>query len=72
MKLQGIHGELKGIPVKNLRIGNTIMWNYGYKSEVVDLFPSKTGKTITLILKSLQDEQIRSRRMGTESLVVVV
>lgn len=64
MKLQGIYGEVKSKAVKDLEIGDIITWNYGYKSEVVDLIPSKTGKTIKVMLKSLQDGVTRERKMS--------
>lgn len=61
MKLQGIYGEVKSKAVKDLKIGDVITWNYGYKSEVIDLIPSKTVK---VMLKSLQDGIIRERKMN--------
>lgn len=70
IKLHGIYGEKQGIPTKDLQIGDIIMWNWGYKSEVVEILPSKTGKTITFMLKSLQDGNIRPRRMSADRLVV--
>lgn len=71
IKLQGISGQQEGTATKNLKIGDVIVWNYGMKSEVVEIIPSKTGKTITFMLKSHQDGEIRSRKMGAERLVVV-
>ena len=71
IKLQGISGQHEGTATKNLKIGDVIIWNYGMKSEVVEIIPSKTGKTITFMLKSHQDGEIRSRKMGAERLVVV-
>lgn len=71
VKLQGIYGQQKGTAVKNLKIGDVIVWNYGYKSEVMELIPSKTGKTITAILKSLESGNVNSRKMGADRLVVV-
>jgi len=71
VKLQGIHGQQAGTAVKNLKVGDVIIWNFGYKSEVVELLPSKTGKTITAILKSLESGNITPRKMGAERLVVV-
>lgn len=71
VKLQGITGQQAGTAVKDLKIGDVLVWNYGYKSEVVELIPSKTGKTITAMLRSRQDGQIRARKMGSERLVVV-
>lgn len=71
IKLQGISGQQEGTATKNLKIGDVIVWNYGMKSEVVEIIPSKTGKTITFMLKSHQDGEIRSRKMGAERLVVI-
>ena len=71
VKLQGIHGEKKGTPTKDLRIGDIIIWNFGYKSEVVDITPSKTGKTIKFMLKSLESGNVNSRKMGADRLVVI-
>lgn len=71
IKLQGIYGHQAGTAVKDLKVGDVIIWNFGYKSEVVELLPSKTGKTITAMLRSFEDGQIRPRKMGAERLVVV-
>ena len=71
VKLQGIHVEKKGTPTKDLKIGDIIIWNFGYKSEVVDITPSKTGKTITFMLKSLESGNINPRKMGADRLVVI-
>lgn len=71
IKLQGISGQQEGTATKNLKIGDIIVWNYGYKSQVVEIIPSKTGKTITFMLKSLESGNINSRKMGAERLVVV-
>lgn len=71
VKLQGIYGQQPGTPTKNLKIGDVIIWNYGYKSEVVEIHPSKTGKTINFILRSLESGEINPRKMGADRLVVV-
>ena len=47
------------------------MWNFGYKSEVVEINPSKTGKTITFMLRSFESGEINPRKMGADRLVVV-
>ena len=71
VKLQGIYGARKGTPTKDLKVGDVIVWNYGYKSEVVEIIPSKTGKTITFMLKSFESGNINPRKMGADSLVVI-
>ena len=71
VKLQGIYGQQKGTSTKNLKVGDIIIWNYGYKSEVVEIIPSKTGKTITFMLKSLESGKINPRKMDADRLVVV-
>lgn len=70
VKLQGICGQQNAKAVKDLKIGDIITWNYGYKSEVVEMIPSKTGKTITVFLKSMQDGIVRNRKMVANRLVV--
>ena len=71
VKLQGIYGAKEGTPTKDLKVGDVLIWNYGYKSEVVEILPSKTGKTITFMLKSLESGNISPRKMGSDRLVVV-
>lgn len=71
IKLQGISGQQKGTATKDLKVGDVIIWNYGYKSEVVEIIPSKTGKTITFMLRSFESGNINARKMGADRLVVV-
>lgn len=69
IKLQGIYGTKEAKEVKDLKIGDVITWNYGYQSEVVEMIPSKTGKTFTVMLKSLSDGIVRDRKMSATRLV---
>lgn len=71
VKLQGIYGKQKGTPTKKLKVGDVIIWNYGYKSEVIEIIPSKTGKTITFMLRSLESGNVNPRKMGADRLVVI-
>lgn len=71
MRLQGIYTELPEKAVKDLKVNDVITWNYGYKSQVVNLTPSKTGKTYNVSLKSLQDGIIRDRKMKATRVVAV-
>lgn len=71
MRLQGIYTEMPEKAVKDLKIGDIITWNYGYKSQVVDLTPTKSGKSYNVSLKSLQDGIVRDRQMRATRLVAV-
>lgn len=71
LKLQGIYGQQPAKPVKDLKPGDVICWNYGYTSVVLDLLPSKTGKTITAMLRESESGNIVSRKMGAERLVAI-
>lgn len=62
IKLQGISQRFDGVAAKDLKIGDILIWNYGSKSEVVDIQPSKTGKSYTISCKSLQDGITRERK----------
>lgn len=68
--LQGIYGMLEAKMVKDLVVGDVITWNYGYQSKVIELIPSKSGKSVNVILQSLSDGVIRNRSMRATSLVV--
>ena len=70
IKLRGIYTKQEAKEVKDLKIGDVITWNYGYKSKVVEMIPSKTGKTITVMLKSLSNGIVRSRKMRATTFVV--
>lgn len=69
IKLQGIHGAQPAKHVKDLRIGDSIKWNFGYTSTVVELIPSKTGKMI--LCKLLENGIIYERRLGADRLVAI-
>ena len=71
MKLQGLYGEQKSKKLNEIKIGDVLIWNYGYTSLVVDLRPSKTGKTINVITKSNTDGNIYERKMSATRLVAV-
>lgn len=70
VKLQGISGQQKAVRAKDLKIGDVIIWNYGYKSQVKEIIQSKTGKTITFMLKSMESGNINPRQMRRDTLVV--
>lgn len=70
IRLQGIYEMKEAKEVRDLKIGDIITWNYDFKSEVVDIIPSKTGKTFTMMLKSLQDGIVRKRKMKATTLIV--
>lgn len=71
VKLQGIPGYLKGTPVKQVKPGDVIMWNYGYTSTVISTQASKTGKMITVILRSDDSGNVGPRKMGADRLIVL-
>lgn len=71
IKLQGIAQRFDGVAAKDLKIGDVLIWNYGYKSEVVNIQLSKTGKSYTLSCKSLQDGVVRERKTTTAREFVV-
>lgn len=70
--LQGI-GSVPAKAVKELNVygGDVIMWNYGYKSLVLRLIPSKTGKTFSATLQSLETGKVSIRQLSADRLVAV-
>lgn len=70
IRLQGT-GWHDAKPVRELKIGDRIEWNFGYTSEVLNLTPTKTGKQITVTMKSDETGKIADRRMGADRLVAI-
>lgn len=70
VQLQGI-GKRAAKTVGELKIGDVIMWNFGMTSTVVDLIPTKSGKSIKCMLKSNQDGIVRDRMMRVDRLVAI-
>lgn len=71
IRLQGIYSPLPAIEAKELNIDDVITWNYGYKSQVVGIKQSKSGKSIKVSLKSLSDGIVRERTLRVTTLVAV-
>ena len=68
--LQGI-GIRPAKAAKELKKGDTVMWNYGYTSTVLLVNPSASGKTITVCLESCDYGTISERRLGADRLVAL-
>ena len=70
VQLQGV-GKMPGKPVKELKPGDVVFWNFGYSSEVLEMKPTKTGKTFDVLLKCNQSGNIGTRRLRAERLVAI-
>lgn len=68
--LQGI-GKVQAIPAKELKIGTVMMWNYGYTSEVLEITPLKSGKTIRVKMLEHSDNKEYMRDFRIDSLVAI-
>ncbi len=71
MKLQGMYGEQKAIEAKDLKPGMVTVWNYGYKEIVKSVEPSKTGKTLKVVIVSEESGNIYERKMKATRLVAI-
>lgn len=68
--LQGI-GDCPAIEAAKLETGMTLVWNYGWQSDVMAITPSKTGKTLTVTIRCHEDGKTYQRKLRATSLVVV-
>ena len=69
INLQGI-GSQNATLVSNVKVGDTLVWNYGYTSEVVGI-AKETKAQIIFLLKSNGDGVVRERRLAKSTLVAV-
>lgn len=70
VQLQGI-GKRPATESKNIKIGDTLIWNYGATSKVIGVEFSKSGKTLTITTISGSDGKQYTRRLGAERLVAI-
>ena len=70
IQLQNV-GKVPAISVSELKLGTRLMWNYGYTDVVIGMEPTKSGKSIKLLLRSDSDGITRKRMMRADSLVAL-
>ena len=71
VKLQGMYNEQKAIPAAELKPGMVTIWNYGYKETIKSIEPSKTGKTVTVVIISQETGKEYERKMKATRLVAI-
>lgn len=67
--LQGI-GEKEAIAAQELKVGDILMWNFGYTSTIIEIL-KETTKSITIKTKN-KDNYIGTRRLFKTTLVARV
>lgn len=67
--LQGI-GEKEAVAAQELKVGDTLMWNFGYTSTIIEIL-KETAKSITIKTKN-KDNYIGTRRLFKTTLVARV
>jgi hypothetical protein len=68
IQLQSI-GKRKATEAKNIKVGDTLIWNFGYTTKVLEIV-KETAHTI--IIRSINESgKIHDRRLGKERLVAI-
>jgi hypothetical protein len=57
-------GLQPAIQVKNLHIGDVVVWNHGYTSKVVGIHPTESKKSAVFDLQSMQDNYFKEIKDG--------
>jgi hypothetical protein len=70
MRLQSI-GVVLGTPAKEIKVGDTLMWNFGSTSEVVEIV-KETAKTIVVKTKPEDSDKVYERRFNKSRLVCIL
>ena len=66
--LQGI-GLYNAIKAESVKPGNILVWNFGYKSKVLNIVRSSTGKTVTITTESNSKQY--KRRFNSDRLLAI-
>ena len=64
-------GDVPAIEAKDLKPGMTTVWNGGFTEEVLEVEPSKSGKTLRVKIKSNSSDYVGTRTMKADRLVAV-
>lgn len=70
MRLQSI-GNVLGTPAGEIKKGDILMWNFGSKSEVLEIL-NETSKTISIKEKQVGTSYIGERKMTKSRLVCIL
>lgn len=70
LHLQGI-GKMPAIKAKELKPGMITVWNFGYKEKIVDIAPTKSGKSIKCFIISVESGKEFNRTLRVNSLVAI-
>lgn len=68
LHLQGI-GEQNATEAQNVKVGDVLVWNYGYTSTVKSISTNKSGKTLLFTTES--NGKIYQRRVNINRLLAV-
>lgn len=75
VKTQKIHlqsiGEKNAVEASNIKVGDEMIWNFGYKEKVLDITPSKSGQSLTMKIKDMQSGNTLTRTIRAKSLVAL-
>jgi len=69
VRLQGI-GLCNGIMAREIKVGDTLVWNQGYTSKVKTILFSASGKTMEII-EVYKDDKEYTRKLKSDRLVVI-
>ena len=69
VQLQGI-GWKNAIPANAVQVGQHILWNWGFISEILEIVPTKSGKSLNITTKSETGYVNTSRYSATRLLAI--
>lgn len=62
---------MPAIEAKDLKPGMTTVWNGGFTSEVLEVEPSKSGKTLKVKIRSNSSDYVGTRTFKANRLVAI-
>lgn len=59
------------VPIRDLKRGDIVLWDYGYKSKILAVTPYKAGATFIIKEQSLETGRIAHRKLKAEQYVAM-
>ena len=64
---QGI-GDKPAKQIKDFKVGEKLLFNFGYTCTILDKEVTKSGKSVNIVLKDDQTKKVHTRRFQNETL----
>ena len=65
--LQGIYGKVPAKKIKDFKVGEKLRYNFGETTTIINIQPTKSGKSRVMILQDDKSKKKHTRRFKSDT-----